>query len=252
MPARRQRVLASAAELSVSESRPAVLLTCEHGGNRVPGEYRHCFRGRERLLATHCGLDIGAAAAARRLSRMLGFPLVCARVTRLLVDLNRSPGHPRRFSELTRGLPEPERRRIDERYYRPYRELVEAWLAARLAASERVIHVSVHSFTPRLDGATRNAEIGLLYDPGRRRELRFCSEWHDRLDADGGAGRVRRNYPYRGTSDGFVTALRRRLPAARYLGIELEMNQAQLTAAGSREALVRALARTLPVERWPD
>jgi hypothetical protein len=35
---------------------------------------------------------------------------------------------------------------------------------------------------------------------------------------------LRRNYPYRGQSDGLTTALRRQF-GARYLGIELEINQ---------------------------
>src|SRR5437764_832924 len=37
--------------------------------------------------------------------------------------------------------------------------------------------------------------------------------------------KVRRNYPYAGRNDGLTTAFRRRFPASRYLGIELEINQ---------------------------
>jgi hypothetical protein len=39
---------------------------------------------------------------------------------------------------------------------------------------------------------------------------------------------VRRNYPYRGTADGFTTYLRRQFSARKYLGIELEVNQSLL------------------------
>jgi len=37
-----------------------LVLTCEHGGNRVPAAYRALFEGAEALLATHAGYDIGA------------------------------------------------------------------------------------------------------------------------------------------------------------------------------------------------
>ena len=46
--------------------------------------------------------------------------------------------------------------------------------------------------------------------------------------------RIRRNYPYLGKADGFVTHLRRRFKSEDYIGIELEMNQA-LVHAGRRD-----------------
>ena len=56
---------------------------------------------------------------------------------------------------------------------------------------------------------------------------------------------MRRNYPYRGTSDGQVVELRRRFRDGRYLGIELELNQARLRQDRSRAALLRDVAATL-------
>jgi predicted N-formylglutamate amidohydrolase len=222
-----------------------VLLTCEHGGNAVPAPYAGLFAGHRRVLGTHRGLDIGASVAARHLESSLGAPLVCASVTRLLVDLNRSIGHPRLFSEFTRELPPAARSSILAQYYHPYRDLVAAWIAVALSDAAPVLHLSVHSFTPVLDGVARTADVGLLFDPARRRERAFCREWQARLDgAD--RWRVRRNYPYRGTSDGFVVALRRRFPAARYLGIELEMNQHLLRDRRRRDRLLSDLVATMP------
>lgn len=223
-----------------------VLLTCEHGGNRVPREYLHLFRGAERLLATHRGLDIGAAGAAAWLARRLDCPLVSAHVTRLVVDLNRSPGHRALFSSRTRQLPQAVREELLQRYYRPYRELVTSWITAQVASGVPVIHLSVHSFTPRLRGHTRNADIGLLYDPARPAEQRFCREWGRHMAGEE-RFRVRLNYPYRGTSDGFVTTLRGALPVSRYLGIEIEINQARLAPGPERLALLRLVARSLPL-----
>lgn len=234
------------ARRTAGSRRTSLLLSCEHGGNTVPAAYRGLFRGHQRLLDSHRGLDIGARFAARYLQRRLSAPLICATVTRLLVDLNRSIGHAGLFSELSRGLPRPDRLAVLERHYHPYRNRVADWIAARVAAGERVVHVSVHSFTPAAGGRRRPCDVGLLYDPGRPEEARLCAEWQAALRGCASRWRVRRNYPYRGTSDGQVVALRRRFGPARYSGIELEINQACLARADSRARLLADLAATLP------
>lgn len=88
------------------------------------------------------------------------------------------------------------------------------------------MHVAVHSFTPELDGEVRNAEIGLLYDSRRKQEAELCRRWAANLRRLDPGLRVRFNYPYSGAADGLTTALRQRHPETRYLGIELEINQA--------------------------
>ncbi len=191
-------------------------------------------------------MDIGALDAARRLQKRLDAPLIAASVTRLLVDLNRSVGRRGVFSALTRVLPPAERSQILAHYYHPYRRLVRDWIASCLARGERVVHLSVHSFTPLLDGQRRTATVGLLYDPARNAELALCRAWQAGLAACPTGWVVRRNHPYRGTADGQVVELRRRFPASRYLGIELELNQASLHSPVSASALVADLAGTLP------
>ncbi len=203
----------------------ALLLSCEHGGNLVPEPWLSLFQGQEELLASHRGYDIGIAGFARWLASEMLVPLHLSEVTRLLVELNRSPGHPALYSEFSSSLPRCERKRLLELYYYPYRQAVIRHIEELLEGHDRVCHVSLHSFTPVLHGETRNADIGLLYDPQRPREKSFCLEWQANLTRCEGGWRVRRNYPYRGTMDGFVPVLRRRFPADRYLGFELELNQ---------------------------
>lgn len=202
-----------------------VLITCEHGGCRVPGRFRRLFSAHRRLLATHRGYDPGALPLARRLAQRLKAPLVYSQVTRLLVDLNRSLGHRALFSEVTRALSERERSAVLARHYRPYREQVEKAIRAATGRGQKVFHLSVHTFTPVLDGLVRRADVGLLYDPGRRGEAALCRRWREGLQQADGELRIRANYPYRGTADGLTTYLRRRFSADRYLGIELEVNQ---------------------------
>jgi len=223
----------------------AVLLTCEHGGNSVPPRYRHLFRPYAKMLAGHRGHDIGALECARQLSRYLDVPLFHATTTRLLVDLNRSPHHRAVFSEVTRGLPDAERAAIIGKHYLPYRDRVEQAIAEALGQGLRVMHWSIHSFTPVLDGGRRSAELGLLYDPRRRWEAAICRALKSRLVSLAPPLRVRRNYPYRGTADGFTVYLRRRFPAARYAGIEVEFNQSLTLDRTRRRGAVLALGAAI-------
>jgi predicted N-formylglutamate amidohydrolase len=222
------------------------LITCEHGGNRIPAPYRRLFRGRRALLATHRGYDPGALAMARALAGAFRAPLVTSTVSRLLVELNRSIGHPQLFSAATRDTPPALRAQILERYYRPYRAQVERLVGQSVSRGRRVIHVSSHSFTPELDGEVRNADVGLLYHPGRRGEARLCARWQASLAASSPELRVRRNYPYAGKSDGLTSYLRRRFAPGAYIGIELEVNQGIVLAGGRRwQALRRVLVESL-------
>lgn len=203
-----------------------LVLTCEHASARVPARWAALFRGASAELASHRAYDIGALELARELRRLTGAPLHAGRATRLVVDLNRSIGHPRIFSERTRSLPSAERERILAQHYHPYRTAVEADIERALARAPRVLHLALHSFTPVLDGVERTADIGLLYDASRALEREFADALARALIDELPELRLRRNYPYRGTSDGLTTALRKRFPADRYAGIELELNQA--------------------------
>ena len=219
----------------------AFLITCEHGGNRIPARYGRFFRGQRALLDSHRGYDPGALVMARALAGSFRAPLVASTTSRLLVDLNRSIGHPRVFSAATRDASSMCRAEIVEKYYRPYRAQVERLVGQRVARGRRVIHISSHSFTPELDGRVRHADVGLLYHPGRRRETELCAAWKTTLAALAPDLRVRRNYPYAGKGDGLTAHLRLRFPDNAYAGIELEVNQGIVLAAGRRWAALRSV-----------
>lgn len=219
------------------------MLTCEHGGHRVPGAYAALFRGAGGALESHRGWDRGALQLARSVARELDCPLLAMTWSRLLVDANRAPTNRRIWSRFTASLPKPERERILERYWQPHRAAVEAAVAAA-ARRERVLHVAVHSFVAELDGERRNADIGLLYDSRRRREADVCRRWAAILSRLEPGLRMRYNYPYRGQADGLTTWMRRLQPQTRYLGIELEINQALVDGPHWRR-LQRQIAASL-------
>ena len=226
------------------------LITCEHGGNRVPPRYRLLFTGFEALLQSHRGYDAGALVLARELASTLAAPIRSSSTSRLLIDLNRSIGHSKLYSEATRDAPARVRSEILERYYRPHRNKVEADIAMAVAQGRRVIHIASHSFTPELGGTVRNADIGLLYDPARSGEAELCRRWQAQLKVLAPELKVRRNYPYTGKSDGLTAYLRRRFPANVYVGIELEINQKHVFKGGRgwrsfRVRVIEALCREM-------
>jgi len=206
-----------------------VVITCEHGGNAVPPAYRAALMGRRGLLKTHRGYDKGALPVARQLASWFKAPLHVGTVTRLVVDLNRSAGD--------------QAPALLKRWYWPYRRAVEADIAKRVKRGQRVLHLSVHSFTPIKNGVVRKADIGLLYDPDRQLEAVICRAWQPLLRLHG--YKVRRNYPYVGWSDGFTTHLRTLFPASLYAGIEVEMNQKLARNAKSLGQCAEALFATI-------
>jgi predicted N-formylglutamate amidohydrolase len=231
-----------------------LLFTCEHGGNRIPARYAPLFRHHARLLDSHRGHDPGALACAREFARAFAAPLVYSTTSRLLIELNRSPHHGDLFSRVTNGLPPQERESIVRRYYRPYRAAVEDHVASAARRGDSLLHISCHSFTPRMNGVTRDAEIGLLYDPARECEARFCRAWQRAIEGIAPLWRVRRNYPYRGNGDGLTTYLRSRFECDTYRGIEIEVNQkfplgdARIWRA-TRQTLLASLREVLASEK---
>jgi predicted N-formylglutamate amidohydrolase len=218
------------------------VLSCEHASAAVPRDLAPLFRDARAVLATHRGWDAGALAVSRSLARRLAVPLVAGRSTRLIVDLNRSAHNRSIFSEFTRDLPRAERAALIARFHAPH------WArAGRMvdAARAPVVHVAVHSFTPKLHGQVRPLELGLLYDPRRSRERAFADALHAAIARRAPHLRIRRNRPYHGRSDGLPTAFRKARPARDYLGLELELNQATLRSPEDERAWAAVLAPSL-------
>ena len=216
------------------------VITCEHGGNNIPPAYAPYFEEADTLLQTHRGFDPGALELYHLLAKELGDFSQYSQTSRLLVELNRSLHHKSLFSSISKKLQPSVRKEIIASYYLPYRSLVEEKISNFLSEGNSVIHISVHSFTPELDGEIRKADIGLLYDPARKDEKAFCEQWKKQLKELSPAATVRMNYPYKGTADGFTTYLRKRFPKG-YTGIELEVNQKHAHKPEVNEAVLKSI-----------
>ncbi len=202
------------------------LISCEHGGNEVPPDYAPLFSssGGKRDLNSHRGYDPGSFDAATRLAAELGTSFISSTTTRLLVDLNRSLDNPQLFSKYAMMLSESERATLLSKHYHPYRQQITNQIASLLASNDRVIHLSMHTFTPRFRGTHRPLDVGILYDPSRAEEKKFSEAIVNRFASLAPHRRVRHNEPYLGIDDGLTTYLRTQHPSRQYVGIEIEIN----------------------------
>lgn len=217
------------------------LITCEHAGNSVPENYVYLFHGQEEILTSHRGWDPGAIQVADLLSKELSAPYYTCETTRLLVEPNRSLHSDSLFSEFSRILTQEQRDQVLNEYYYPHRRAVEQYIGD---SSSVILHLSIHTFTPSWNGIERGVDLGLLFDPDRTNETRFCEAYRARLRKALPAMNIEFNEPYKGIDDGFTTYLRTQFDNNRYLGIEIEINQkfvASETLTGIGKELVASL-----------
>jgi predicted N-formylglutamate amidohydrolase len=162
-----------------SVERPAgrapVLVVCDHASNLIPVALESLGLSEE-ARNRHIAWDIGAASLSRELASRLDAPLVLCGYSRLVVDCNRHPEDPTAFREESDGQVVPgnvglsaaEREQRLEGIFRPYHDQVEHRLGLMRARGIVPALISVHSFTPRLEGQTRPWHVGILWDADPR------------------------------------------------------------------------------------
>lgn len=192
-----------------------LLISCEHGGNEIPYSLKQKVKIPVKILNSHRGLDIGALEIAQSLGRKFKIPVHTNLMSRLIIEYNRSLHHPKLFSEYTKALDVKTKENLIKEYVAYRDKILKAW-------KPRTLHLSIHSFTPVMNGEVRNCDFGILYDPAREKEKAFARELKIKLNGKGIKARL--NYPYLGKSDGLTTYLRKHLGKS-YAGLELEFNQ---------------------------
>ena len=200
-----------------------LVVTCEHAFPDIPKKYQYLFISEPEILSTHEAFDLGAYDIYKTLQPLSDFS-IHQEVGRLLVETNRSQWNRKLFSRFSTVLPDEDKKEILEDYYYSYREKVQESIMNYILNGDKVLHLSVHSFTPELFGRRRNADIGVLYDPANIWEKELALKLKAIMQKKAPDIKVRFNYPYLGKADGFTTSLRKSFPE-NYAGIELEINQ---------------------------
>lgn len=149
-----------------------LVLLADHAGRALPDEY-----GRLGLpdgeFDRHIAYDIGVEPLTRRLAELTGAPAVTANFSRLLIDVNRGEDDPTLIRQLYDGtivpanypMAEDERERRLGNFYRPYHDAVGSVVASvHDATGAAPLIISLHSFTPSMQGKARPWHIGILWD----------------------------------------------------------------------------------------
>lgn len=155
--------------------RAPLLLTCDHASFAIP----RALAGLgvpPAALREHIGWDIGAAAVTRLLARALDAPGVLTAYSRLVIDCNRDPGDPTSIPAVSDGVAVPGNRDLSPEAraarraacFAPYHAAIAARLDALLAAGTVPALLSIHSFTPAMNGIARPWHVGILWDEDPR------------------------------------------------------------------------------------
>jgi predicted N-formylglutamate amidohydrolase len=161
----------------------AYVIVCDHAGQAIPRRLEGLGVSQDEL-DRHIGWDIGAAGVASRLGAALGACVVRQAYSRLVADCNRSPARADiapAVSDGTRipgneGLTAEALRTRVEEIHRPYHDAIAAALTARQGRAQAPILVSVHSFTPSMNGVARPWDIGVLHQGDSPRSLRLLEQ----------------------------------------------------------------------------
>ena len=224
-----------------------LMLTCEHASNKLPAMFKKAIPAD--VLETHRAYDIGAVQVFRKLVKFAKPEFYCeGKFSRLFVDLNRTITNKAAFSDFYKELAvlspaaAAKAKAQATTYWTEYRDNVEKFVLQNIGPSASsgtlrksslslpkrtdvaIVHLGIHSFTPVLNGKVRNTDIGILYDPARPQERAYAQVIKDEIKRLYPSMKVRFNYPYKGTSDGLTTTLRKKF-GERYVGIEIEINQ---------------------------
>lgn len=145
-----------------------LVLVCDHASNRVPRCLDNLGLTPEQL-DDHIGWDPGAADVARLLSKNLDAPLILSGYSRLVIDCNRPlrslQSIPAQSANVlvpgNQNITDTDRARRVKNVFVPYHHAINQLLAAR--QNTPTIFLSIHSFTPNLDGQQRPWHIGISF-----------------------------------------------------------------------------------------
>jgi predicted N-formylglutamate amidohydrolase len=162
-------------EIINSEGGADALLICDHASAAIPAALGNLGLDRGQLRL-HIAWDIGVAEVVRRLCPRLDAPGVLSGFSRLVVDCNRQLDDPSSIAQESddiavpgnRGLDKEARRLRAEACFWPYQQAIAERIAAALRRGRIPVLLSLHSFTPVMQGFERPWQIGVLSNHDRR------------------------------------------------------------------------------------
>ena len=146
-----------------------ILLVCDHASSRFPKSLgdlgldpfaRRC----------HLAVDIGAGALTEAVAKDLGVTAVLHNYSRLVVDCNRQLMDPGAFLEYGDGILVSGNRNLRQEdkdlrasaLYWPYHVAIDEQIERLKKSGPPPVMISIHSFTPVLNGESREWQMGVL------------------------------------------------------------------------------------------
>ena len=223
------------------------LLLGDHASRTVPLWLMN-LRLNDAELSRHIGWDIGVEGMGRALSAALGATFIHQRYSRLVIDCNRDPARADAIPEISDGTVVPgnadlsaadRQARVDQ-IAAPYQARIGEELDARAARGQPTVLVSLHSFTPSMQGIGRPWRYGVLH----MGDSPFSAAMLARLRGELGEALVGDNQPY--SMDGTDFTVPRHAGPRGLDYLELEVRQDLTADPAGQQAAADLLARLLP------
>lgn len=146
------------------------LLLGDHAGRAIPSQLGDLGLP-PAALDRHIAWDIGVAGMGRRLAERLDAPFLAQAYSRLVIDCNRRPGGAGSVPAVSDGVAVPANHGLSEaalvqrrgEIFQPYHDAIAARLDRCATEGRRTLLVSLHSFTPVLQGSARPWRYGVLH-----------------------------------------------------------------------------------------
>ncbi|MDE0944621.1 MAG: N-formylglutamate amidohydrolase [Alphaproteobacteria bacterium] len=167
--------------------RAGVVIICDHASAHIPLHFDGLGLPRDQL-SRHIAWDIGAGEVSRHLASLLDAPAILCGTSRLVIDCNRPFAVDSSIPEFSDGVEIPgnanldrvERERRIDSYFHPYHDEISRHIDKKKShgqaqdrdqdrdQSRLPALISIHSFTPEMDGFRRPWHVGMLWDQDTR------------------------------------------------------------------------------------
>ncbi len=228
-------------------ARSPFLLLGDHAGRAFPRSLGDLGLSDEDRMR-HIAWDIGVAQLGVLVSNALDAAFIRQRFSRLVIDCNREPTRPDAIPEVSDGSEIPGNRglsaaareaRITE-VALPYHAAISDELDARAKEGLSTTLISLHSFTPRMNGFDRPWRFGVLHAANSP----FSNAVLEGLRRDLGEDLVGDNEPYRMDEVDFTIPHHAQARNLDYL--ELEVRQDLVLQPSGQAEIATRIASILP------
>ena len=234
-----------------------VVIVCDHASNRIPKKLGTLgLSAAERKM--HIAWDPGTAHIGRYLAKKLNAPVLLANYSRLVVDLNRGPDNAECMRDVSDHVKIPGNRRLTrtaqnqrlDALYQPYHDEIARLMDSVLERGEVPLLLSIHSFTPQMEGFDRPWQIGVMWN----REKTLSKKLIANLKRDNKGWMIGDNQPYslKNHNGGKSTIARhgedRKLPC---LIVEFRQDLVGKSRAQAERMAARFLKSLLPILNDP-